>query len=225
MKYSSKSRSKKIGVIYGDICDKLIDVHEVSFFDHVKIMFPFYDFIDNTSGYEGTGSTYTKLWKKLPDRHKLGDSNGNHDRYSMIDYTATIILTFNSPRRTPMQQWWCNVLDDYMLRVMPNYTRSSNQATWVTLNGAIALVDYCPYDVLGGSLKAGDKGAFKVFHYLSGLCKKVTKWMYVTNSPSEKGKPYQGEIYLFNDSMKVTLLTECPKLIKNNNLKSLLGDS
>ena len=221
MKQSNKENCEIVGKVLGEIPEKDITIYRVSLYSHYKIMVNFYEFIASTSGYQDCQATYTKLWKSIPYAHKIGDVKGGHDRFAMIDYAATIMITFGSKQRVYMQQWWVDVFDKWVVTTSPNLTHNSTEAVWVTLNGGIAMLGYAPMSVYGG-ISIGKRNSFLTVRTKIGEeCKKVTKWMTIKNSPRDKDKPYDTEVFLFTEPFKDLLKKLCDEWETNHQISDL----
>lgn len=230
MKYCSAKRRKHIGVILGDVQDEEIPIYEVDFYSHYRIMFPFYTFLNATSGWcLKERGMLAQAWSLIPSCHKLGNEIGHHDEDSLIDYIATALITFDSPKRRSAQQWWRLILDRYMMAYYPKFQDCSEKPLWTTINGALSLIGYVPSAIYGGDLKAGDKNAYRILHYLRDECRKLTKSIKVRDSALSSGNPFENEIFLFNEGMKLFLIAKGAIFMKrhsrSDNSKFLLRDS
>ncbi len=224
MKYSSAKNIERIGVIKGDVMDKEIPVYRVDLYTHHRTMFPFYTFINATSGWESDRATYTKVWYKIPPEHRLGDENDHHSSESYIDYLATALITFDSNRRKPMQQWWQLVLDRYTMVISPHSQDCHQDNTWVTINGALSIIGYVPSVVYGGNLRRYNRTSYATLGHLRKGCRNLTQSMVVRDSALGSSKGFNNEVFLFTRTMKEYLIIECARLIDQHNLKSQLGD-
>lgn len=217
MNNSNVIKREHIGNIKGNLADKQFKVFQVKFPGYYRIMYPFYGYIDSTTGWVGQRDTYTKVWNKIPSNHKVGNEKGEHDQNALIDYAATIMITFDSARRLDMQEWWLNVFDNWITISFCNAVDiDKSELRWVNMNGALSLLGHIPSVVYGGDLKRGKKQGFDTLRYLVKECSKLTKTIEYTNCPLEQCNPYEVKLFLFNNVMQCFLSEEAAMFVRKN---------